>query len=69
MISYKITVEDMMCKNCVKKIEDALYEAGAEGVSCNLARKEVVIDSDLSVEEIYEIIEDAGYTPGDLELL
>ncbi|MBQ6655294.1 MAG: hypothetical protein IJM79_07220 [Erysipelotrichaceae bacterium] len=69
MISYKIKVEDLSSQGDGRVIREALYDAGADNVSVNAARKEVVIDSDLSVEELYEIIEDAGFTPTDLELI
>ena len=69
MISYKIIVEDMKCRNCAKKITDALIEAGAEAVDVKLARKEVYVDSDLPVEVLYETIRQAGYEPTDLELI
>ncbi|MCR5067083.1 MAG: hypothetical protein K6A14_03350 [Erysipelotrichaceae bacterium] len=69
MISYKIKIEDLNNQSEGRIIREALFDAGADGVSVNAARKEVVIDSDLTVEEIYEVIEDAGFTPTDLELV
>lgn len=70
MNSYKITVEDMKCNNCGRAIKQAL-EALADDVvvTANVARKEIIVDSNLSVAEIYETIEEAGYTPSDLDLL
>jgi len=68
-MTYKIIVEDMHCNNCARKISEALNKAGDVGVKVNLAKKEVVIDSDLAVEDIYAIIEDAGFTPTDCELM
>ncbi len=68
MLSYKIKVEDLKNQKEGKIISEALYDAGAYNVSVNSARQEIIIDSDLGVEDIYEIIEDAGFTPTDLEL-
>ncbi|MBR0137918.1 MAG: heavy-metal-associated domain-containing protein [Erysipelotrichaceae bacterium] len=70
MKSYRITVEDIMCDNCAKKIKNALEEADEETVvSVNVKKKLVTVDTDLPVEEIFEIIEEAGFTPVDLELI
>ncbi|HPX33089.1 MAG TPA: hypothetical protein PLT36_06255 [Erysipelotrichaceae bacterium] len=70
MYTYKVNVEDMKSKHDAEIIREA-FEAESETavVTYKLAKKEVLIDSDFSVEEIYQIIEDAGYTPGDLELV
>ncbi len=70
MYTYKITVEDMKCRNCGKAIQLAFEEESETAVvTFNVAKKEIYVDSDLPVEEIYQIIEDAGFTPGDLELI
>ncbi|MBO4538045.1 MAG: hypothetical protein IKX74_00340 [Erysipelotrichaceae bacterium] len=69
MISYKIKIEDLHSQAEGRIIREALYDAGADNVSVNAARRQIVVDSDLAVEDIYEIIEDAGFTPTDLELV
>lgn len=70
MKSYRITVEDIMCENCARTIKKALEEADEETVaSVNVKRKVVTVDTELSVEELFEIIEEAGFTPTDLELI
>lgn len=70
MISYKIKVEDMQCNHCGKAIKEALEELAEDVfVSYNVAKKEVIVDSSLSVAEIYETIQKAGFTPSDLDLL
>ena len=69
MISYKIRIEDLNAQADGRIIRDALLDAGADNVSVNAARKQIIIDSDLAVEDIFEIIEDAGFTPTDLELV
>lgn len=70
MNSYKIVVEDMKCNMCAKRIREALESLADDVVvTANVAKKEVIVDSNLSVEEIYSTIEEAGYTPSDLDLL
>lgn len=70
MMTYKITVEDIMCENCARKIRTALESADDKTVaSVDVKKKTVTVDTDLKVEKLYEIIEDAGFTPGDLELI
>lgn len=70
MNSYRIVVEDMKCNKCAMKIREALEALGDDVIAtANVARKEVIVDSNLSVEEIYATIEEAGYTPSDLDLL
>ena len=70
MNTYKVIVEDMHCQNCAKKITQALEEKGADVVvSVDLKKKTVTVDSCLSAEEIFTTIEDAGFTPVDLELV
>lgn len=60
----------MKSKNCAEQLREAFEdESETAVVTFNVAKRELFIDSDFSVEEIYEIIEDAGFTPGDLELV
>ena len=40
---YKISVPDMHCENCVKRINNALEEAGIK-FSVDLAEKTVTVD-------------------------
>ena len=70
MNSYKVVVEDMHCQNCVRKIKEALESKGKDVVvSADLNKKTVTVDSSLSAEVIFTTIEDAGFTPVDLELV
>ncbi|HPW53896.1 MAG TPA: hypothetical protein PLI19_00290 [Erysipelotrichaceae bacterium] len=70
MYTYKITVEDMINKNCGEQIREAFEEESETAVvTYNVAKRVVLVDSDFSVEDIYQIIEEAGFTPGDLELV
>ena len=70
MKSYVITVEDLNDNICAKAIRQALEDADENTVvSVNVKKKLVTVDTDLPVEELFEIIEEAGYTPTDLELI
>lgn len=69
MTSYKIIVEDMMCNKCAMKIRQALEKLGDVAVSANVSKHEIIVDSDVSVADLYKAIEDAGYTPSDCELV
>ena len=60
MYTYKVNVEDMKSKHDAEIIREAQSRIRTAVVTYKLA-KEVLIDSDFSVEEIYQIIEDAGY--------
>ncbi len=70
MVTYKISIEDMKCNKCAMKIKQVLEAEDDETVvSANVSRKEIIIDTNMSVADIYEIIEEAGYTPGDLDVM
>ncbi|MDI9540075.1 MAG: hypothetical protein QM204_01180 [Bacillota bacterium] len=70
MYTYKVVVEDMKSRNDAEQIREA-FEAESETavVTYKVTKREMFIDSDFSVEEIYQIIEGEGFTPGDLELI
>lgn len=58
-----ISVPDMMCENCVKRITTALSEAKLQ-FSVNLAEKTVSVDSSpLSIQTAISELEDLGFTP------
>ncbi len=70
MKSYVITVEDLMDNIGAKAIKQALEDADEDTVvSVNVKKKLVTVDTSLSVEDLFEIIEEAGFTPTDLELI
>ena len=69
MCSYKITIEDMNCNHCVQKIRQAFQDADdTSAMTANLSKKEVMLDTDLTVEEICEVITNAGYTFTEIEM-
>lgn len=63
----KISVPDMMCENCVKRITDALTK-DALSFEVSLAGKCVTIDGCKNcVETAVSNLEDLGFTPEILE--
>lgn len=63
MSNVTLKVEGMSCNHCVKSVEGAVKELGAEA-KVDLAAKSVTIAYDgdkVTVEAIKEAIEDQGY--------
>ena len=59
-----ISVPDMMCENCVKRITNALTAAGLK-FQVSLETKTVTIDGcDNCVKTALSELEDLGFTPG-----
>lgn len=70
MTNYRITVEDMHCNKCANKITEALQALSEKtACSCNVDKHFVDVETDMSAADIFEAIEDAGFTPTDLELM
>lgn len=60
---YKISVPDMHCENCVKRINNALEEAGIK-FSVDLAEKTVTVDGcEHCLSTALTELEDLGFTP------
>lgn len=60
----KISIEGMMCKNCVKHVTNALQNLeGTINVSVNLDDKYAIINSEKKIDDaiIQESINTAGY--------
>ena len=58
-----ISVPDMMCENCVRRISEALTEAGLK-FEVQLENKTVLIDGcDHCLKTAVEELEDLGFTP------
>ncbi|MFT8313796.1 MAG: cation transporter [Clostridium sp.] len=58
----KISIEGMSCGHCVKHVEEALKEIGADAINVSLENKfaEAEVGS-IADEKIKAAIEDAGY--------
>ena len=60
---YKINVPDMHCENCVKRINNALEEAGIK-FSVSLEEKTVEVDGcEHCLSTALSELEDLGFTP------
>lgn len=60
---YKISVPDMHCENCVKRINNALEKAGIK-FSVDLAEKTVTVDGcEHCLSTALSELEDLGFTP------
>lgn len=59
-MNKKISIEGMSCINCVKHMKEILESIG-NNVEVNLEGKYAIVETQLSNEEINEIIDDAGY--------
>jgi len=60
---YKISVPDMHCENCVKRINNALNETGIK-FSCELDAKTVTVDGcEHCLKTALSELEDLGFTP------
>ncbi len=66
MVETTLSVPDVSCEHCVKTINGALGAvAGVEQVSTDIPSKTVHLKYDasqLSMDKIEEILDDAGYT-------
>lgn len=63
MTNQTLQVNGMSCQHCVRSVEKALNEIGAEG-KVDLAAKTVEVrydESKLDLEKIKEAIEEQGY--------
>lgn len=60
---YKISVPDMHCENCVKRINNALEEAGIK-FSVSLEEKTVTVDGcEHCLSTAFTELEDLGFSP------
>ncbi len=58
----KIYVADISCKNCTNAIEEAFNALeGVTKVSCDLAKKEVYVEGDVSQETLLSALDDLGF--------
>ena len=57
-------VPDMSCKHCVKRIGEALNEAGFSDFEIDLEAKKVLVNATSEeIEKVLSVLDDAGYTP------
>lgn len=58
-------VNDMMCAKCEAHIREALQKPEITSVDVNLKKKLVKVETTLSMEEVFNLIKDAGYSPSE----
>lgn len=57
----KLTIEGMMCKNCVAHVSKALNALDGVTASVDLESKTAVVTGSASDEALKKAVEDAGY--------
>jgi len=61
---YQFNVPDMSCGHCVKTITGAITgQDPAAKVQCDLARRQITVDSKLSESALKSLLTEAGYPP------
>ena len=59
--NMEIKVEGMMCKMCVKHVEEACLKSGAKTAVASLENKNVTVTGDVDLNKLVKAINDAGY--------
>lgn len=61
MKKITLLVPEMMCGHCEKRIREAVSSLGGNVIELDLETKIVVVEADVSSEEILKKIDEAGY--------
>lgn len=61
-MTYNLSIPDMTCEHCKKRITETVVAAGGRVDSLDLETKKVTITIDLPIDKLVELIDDAGYT-------
>lgn len=61
MKKLTLLVPEMMCGHCEKRIREAVSSIGGNVISLDLETKIVVVETEVSPEELLEKIDEAGY--------
>lgn len=61
MNKFTLLVPDMTCAHCEKRIREAVSSLGGNVTSLDLDTKIVVVEADVSSEELLKKIDEAGY--------
>ena len=62
MKEFKLLVPDMMCGHCEKRIREAVSSLGGNVMSLDLETKKVIVEANVSEEDLLKAIDNAGYT-------
>ena len=63
--NMKFYVKDMMCMKCVKHVTEALNVEGISDVCVTLEDKSVKLNTEKSLNEVFELLINAGYEPSE----
>lgn len=62
MKELKIFIEGMSCMHCVKRVTEALYNAGVQKANVKIGEADIAFDeTKTNLEKIAKAIEEAGY--------
>lgn len=61
MKKFTLLVPEMTCGHCEKRIREAVSSFGGNVISLDLETKIVVVETDVSSEELLKKIDEAGY--------
>lgn len=61
MKKITLLVPEMMCGHCEKRIREAVSSLGGNVIELDLETKIVVVEADVSSEELLKKIDEAGY--------
>ena len=68
MMNYTLKIEGMHCSKCVERVNGALCELqGAKDVKVDLGRGCATLETDATVEQIKEAVEDLGFEVAEIK--
>ena len=57
----KIKIPGMMCQHCEGRVRSAIVESGGKVISLDLATKIVVLETQLSFDELAKMLSEIGF--------
>ncbi|MDY9920358.1 MAG: heavy-metal-associated domain-containing protein [Synergistota bacterium] len=61
MKKFTLLIPEMTCGHCEKRIREAVSSLGGNVISLDLETKIVLVEADVSSEELLKKIDEAGY--------
>lgn len=61
MKKFTLLIPEMTCCHCEKRIREAVSSLGGNVISLDLETKIVLVEADVSSEELLKKIDEAGY--------
>ncbi|WP_028044793.1 heavy-metal-associated domain-containing protein [Candidatus Stoquefichus massiliensis] len=61
--SIEISVSEMSCQKCARKLTKSLHEIEGVSVNVNLKKKNIILsyDQPIDIQQVYDTIQNAGY--------